>query len=103
MSSPAHRLFVLTMVLALGRVAGAQSLPSGPIRAMDGQVLVSGEAVATFSASDEVAYFNYTDYEHNALRLLRVSLSAAWQPARRIAFVGELRSEDLNRPRAYAA
>jgi hypothetical protein len=70
---------------------------------MDGQLLVSGEVVATISDPDAIGFFNYTDYEHNALRLFRFSLSGSWQPARRIAFVGEMRTEDLDRPRAYAA
>jgi hypothetical protein len=70
---------------------------------MDGQLLVSGEAVATIGDSDHIAFFNYTDYEHNALRMFRFSISGAWQPARRIAFIGEVRTEDLDRPRAYAA
>ncbi len=70
---------------------------------MDGQILVSGEVVATLSDSDDESYFNYPDYSHNALRLFRVGLSGAWKPARRLAFVGELRTEDLDRPRAYAA
>ena len=81
----------------------AQSLPAGPVRALDGQVLVNGEVVATIAAEDESAYFNYTDYEHNALRLFRLALAGSWQPARRLAFVGEVRSEDLEWPHAYAA
>ena len=85
------------------RGAIAQTLPTGPVRAMDGQVLVSGEVVATIGAADDIAFFNYTDYEHNALRLFRFSLSGAWQPARRLAFVGEVRSEDFERRSAYAA
>jgi hypothetical protein len=96
-------LIVLATMLAFPRGSAAQSLPSGPIRAMDGQLLVSGEAVATVSDTDDITFFNYTDYEHNALRLFRVALSGAWQPARRLAFVGELRTEDLDRPHAYAA
>ena len=35
----------------------------------------------TFGDSDDVAYFNYTDYEHNALRMFRAALSASWRPA----------------------
>ncbi|MEO7272263.1 MAG: hypothetical protein ABIX28_09850 [Vicinamibacterales bacterium] len=94
---------VLAARLAGPNAALAQTLPAGPVRAMDGQILVNGEAVATIAAADDVAYFNYTDYEHNALRLFRLAVTGSWQPARRLAFVGELRSEDLDRPRAYAA
>jgi hypothetical protein len=53
--------------------------------------------------SDENAFFNYTDYEHNALRLFRAALTASWRPASRLAFVGEVRTEDLNVVRPYAA
>jgi hypothetical protein len=73
------------------------------VRALDGRLLVSGEVVATMSGSDDGAYFNYMDYSHDALRLFRVGLSGAWKPATRLAFVGELRTENLERPRAYAA
>lgn len=102
---PPHRLGAIVVAALLVGSAGAiaQTLPTGPVRAVDGQVLVNGEAVATFAADDETAFFNYTDYEHNALRLFRVSLAGAWQPARRLAFVGEVRSEDLEWPHAYAA
>ena len=94
---------VLAAMLAVPLGSAAQSLPSGPIRAMDGQILVNGEVVATLGAKDDVAFFNYTDYEHNALRLFRFSLSGAWRPARRLAFIGEMRTENLDAPQAYAA
>jgi hypothetical protein len=96
-------LLVLLALCACPGPALAQTLPTGPLRALDGELLVSGEASVTVGDRDDVAYFNYTDYEHNALRLFRVSLAGAWQPVRRLAFVAELRSEDLDRPRAYAA
>ena len=66
------------------------------------QVTVSGEATATFGSRDNVAFFNYTDYEHNALRMFRVSLAGMWQPAARLAFLTELRSEDAQRVIPYA-
>jgi hypothetical protein len=80
-----------------------QVLPAGPIETARGTVTVSGEVTATAGAKDDTAFFNYTDYEHNVLRLFRLALSAAWQPVSRIAFVGEVRSEDLEQARAYAA
>jgi hypothetical protein len=66
------------------------------------QVTVSGEATATVGGRDEVAFFNYTDYEHNALRLFRVSLAAMWRPASRLAFLAELRSENAQGVIPYA-
>ena len=81
----------------------AQSLPAGPVSAFDGRLGVGADVVATFGAHDEEAYFNFTDYEHNTLRMFRVALSAAWRPISRLAVVGEIRSEDLDSVRPYAA
>lgn len=88
---------------AVAAPASAQALPAGPVRAFDGRLVASGEVTATFGARDRSAYFNYTDYEHNALRMLRIALSAAWRPTDRIAFVGELRSENVEYLRMFAA
>jgi hypothetical protein len=101
------RLFVGIALLALIFLAPgsglAQTLPSGPATALDGRLAVGAEVVATFGNKDDIAFFNYTDYEHNTLRMFRVALSAAWRPASRLALVGEIRSEDLNQVRPYAA
>lgn len=66
------------------------------------QVTVSGSATATIGSRDEIAFFNYTDYEHNALRMFRVSLAGMWRPAERLAFLTELRSEDAQHVIPYA-
>src|SRR5688572_4438160 len=85
-----RRLALLLLLVCLG---------PAPARA---QVTVSGEATATLGARDDIAFFNYTDYEHNALRMFRVSLSGMWRPASRLAFLTELRSEDVQRVIPYA-
>jgi hypothetical protein len=92
------------LLLAVGTPAGAQAqwLPEGPITAARGTVTVAGEVTATFGSRDETAFFNYTDYEHNALRMFRLSLSGMWRPAARLAFLTELRSEDVQRVIPYA-
>ena len=78
----ARGLGVLLLSLsAMAAPAAAQSLPDGPVRALDGRLTVSGEVLATAGARDHDAYFNYTDYEHNALRLMRVGLTGLWRPA----------------------
>src|SRR5688500_6620336 len=66
------------------------------------QVTASGEITATFGGRDEDAFFNYTDYEHNALRMFRVSLAGMWRPGPRLALLSELRSEDAQRVIPYA-
>ena len=80
----------------------AQALPAGPIETARGTVTIAGEVTATAGARDEEAYFNYTDYEHNALRMFRLSLSGMWQPSARFAFLTEVRSEDVEQVVAYA-
>jgi hypothetical protein len=79
-----------------------QALPAGPIETGRGTVTISGEVTATAGSQDETAFFNYTDYEHNALRMFRLSLSGMWRPSSRIAFLTEVRSEDLQRVIPYA-
>lgn len=98
-----RRIAVLLLLLCSPPAGGrAQGLPSGPITAAHGTVTVGGEATLTAGSRDDVAFFNYTDYEHNALRMLRVSLSGMWRPSTRLAFLTELRSEDAQRVIPYA-
>ena len=99
--NPAVWLSLLLMLLP--RAAFAQALPAGPVSAFDGQLGVGAEVVATIGDRDTSAFFNYTGYEHNVLRMFRVALSAAWRPVEPVAFVAEVRSEDLDQVRAYAA
>ena len=96
-------LLLLALCTASPHPAWAQSLPTGPVSAFDGRVAVGGEVAATFGAEDHLGYFNFTDYEHNTLRMLRIALSASWRPLTRLALIGEVRSEDLGSVRPYAA
>ena len=93
----------LAALLQVGAPAGAQTLPSRPIELADGQLVLSAEVGASISAEDRPGYFNYTDYEHSSLRLFQAAFTAAWQPAARLAFLTEVRSENLDTPRFYAA
>jgi hypothetical protein len=99
------KILPIASLVALLIPAGAagQQLPSEPVRLFDGRVRIGGEISATFGSHDEETYFNYTDYERNALRTFRAAVSGVWQPADRIAFLGELRTEELERFGAYAA
>jgi len=94
---------VVAVWLLVPRPALAQPLPTGPVSAFDGRLAVGAEVVATIGERDDVAFFNYTDYEHNTLRMFRLAMSASWRPVSRIAIVGEIRSEDLDWARPYAA
>src|SRR5579859_297120 len=80
----------------------AQMLPTGPIELARGTLTVGGDVTATFGAKDDTAFFNFTDYENNALRMFHVSFTGMWRPTERFAFVTEVRSEDLQRVIPYA-
>ena len=99
---PFSSLLVLSCLLGAAR-ARAQPLPEGPVQAFDGRVTVGAEVTATAGNGDKVAFFNYTDYEHNALKLMRLGLSGVYRPAEWLALVGEVRSEDMEHPKPYAA
>jgi hypothetical protein len=90
------------MVVVVPAGLGAQGLPSAPIQAAGGRVVVSAEVSAAAGPTDEGAYFNYTDYEHSALRLFRLALSAAWRLDRRVSVLGEVRTENWDTLRTYA-
>ncbi len=98
-----NRLLLGAACLLLAVRAGAQGLPEGPIRTADGRVTVGAAVVATMGPTDNEAYFNYTDYEHDAMRLFRLSASAVWKPADWLALATEVRSENLETPSIYAA
>lgn len=87
------------------RPVSAQSWPEGPVvveLGAAGRLVVGGEASAAAGRKDTTGFFNYTGYEHNTLRLVRLALAARWQPAGRVAVLGDLRSENFEAPRAYA-
>jgi prepilin-type processing-associated H-X9-DG protein len=94
-------LVCLCLWLGSGSGAHAQTLPAGPVVFADGHVTVAGDFSASFGSSDP-GFFDYTDYEHSALRSMRIDISGVVKGGERIAFVGELRTENLERPQAYA-
>ena len=74
----------------------------GPVQLFDGAVRIAGEASASVGERDYDAFFNYTDYERNALRTVRLSGTVLWQPASAVAFVAELRADDFDQLTASA-
>lgn len=96
------RAFAAWAALAVPTTAGAQHLPAGPIETANGAVTVGGSVDLTAGSRDDTAFFNYTDYDHNALRLVRLSLTGMWRPSGHFAVLTEIRSEDFNQIGAYA-
>src|SRR4051812_36927161 len=79
----------------------AQTLPSEPIAFANGRVTVGGDVSATFG-SDDPGFFDYTDYEHSALRMLRVDIAASAKLNPHVTLLGEVRTENIDSLRPYA-
>ena len=99
-------LFVSFVVPVTGASAGAQTLPSSPIVFADGHVTIGGDVSASVGTDDgsreRPGFFNFTDYEHSALRTLRIDVSGTVKGGERFTIVGEMRTENFDRPQAYA-
>jgi hypothetical protein len=93
-------LLALWLVLA-GATAAAAQVPTEPITAADGRVVLGAEVSATV-ASEDPGFFNYTDYEYSALRNVRVGLAAEVRASRRIQVLGELRIDHGSHVQPFA-
>jgi hypothetical protein len=89
------------LLVCAARLGTAQTLPSEPIALADGRVTVSGDVSAGYGSVDP-GFFNYTDYEHSALRLFRVDVAAAVKAGPHFTLLAEIRSENLDTVRPYA-
>jgi len=96
-------LFAAGLAVALGgaRAAAGQALPSEPVTLAGGRLTLSGDVSAT-AGSEDTGFFNYTDYEHSALRLFRADLLTSFTINRHVAVLGEIRDENIDTFRAYA-
>lgn len=94
-----RRLHLAAPLLALAAAPPAAAVE--PIRLGGARLSVGGEASFSLAERDR-GFFDETDYQRNALRLARLSLSAELRAGRHLAALAELRSEDLDGPRAYA-
>src|SRR5260370_4873498 len=97
----ARQTAALLAWLGLASPLLAQTLPSEPIALAGGRVTVGGDISASFGSQDP-GFFNYTDYEHSALRLLRIDVSAAAKAGPHFSVLGEIRTENVGPVRAYA-
>jgi hypothetical protein len=93
---------VCGMVGLCAAPAGGQDLPSAPLSFGGGRVVLGTDIAVTFGERDEIGWFNYTDYEHNALRTLRLAVTGEWRIASPLALVGELRAENMSSVEPYA-
>jgi hypothetical protein len=101
---PARRARLCVLVagcLTAASIAHAQILPSEPIALADGRVTIGGDVSASFGSADP-GFFNFTDYEHSQLRIVRVNVSAAVKAGDHLALLGDVLTENLNTIRPYA-
>jgi hypothetical protein len=93
----------LAAAVALGSAGSAfpQVLPSEPIALLGGRVTIAGDVSAGI-APEDTGFFNFTDYEHSALRLFRVDFTTAVTLNPHFAVLGEIRDENIDTLRAYA-
>ena len=93
--------------------ARAQSLPDEPLVAGGGRLTVGGDVSVVgscahsnlpgaASCTDDTGFFNYTDYDHSALRTLRVDVDARLRATAHLSVLGEIRTENGNSLQAYA-
>jgi len=98
------RLAVLLPLIVCAPVfATAQELPSRPISLAGGRITLGTDlSISATPQDDEGAWFNYTDYERNALRLLRLGVTADVRIAERVSLLTEIRSENGGSLTPYA-
>jgi len=93
----------LAMALAgaVSLPARAQTVPSEPIVLAGGRLTLGGDVGVSFAPQDP-GFFNFTDYEHSVLRLLRIDVQAALKAGDHLSILGDVRSENADGPRPYA-
>lgn len=87
-------------VAALAVLAGVPSIARGgqaqePAATPAPRRVTAGAEVSVVAGPvDDEAFFNFTDYEHNALRVARIRLMGEWRVAARFSILGEARTEN---------
>jgi hypothetical protein len=92
------------LAAALPALAAAQAPEYVDGGGLGRHVSAGGEITAVMGERDESAFFNYSDYERNVLRIARVRLFGEWRAASRVSAIAELRTEnsDVMLPALYA-
>ena len=96
-----HRLKATLIAIAVAAPSvRAQTLPSEPIVLAGGHLTLGGDVAVSFAPQDP-GFFNFTDYEHSTLRMLRVDMTAAVKAGDHLSILADVRSENIDRPRPY--
>jgi hypothetical protein len=92
-------VFVALLGLPVAAAAQESSAPAPPAAP---RLTVGGELSATL-APDDPGFFNYTDYEYNALRNIRIALAASVRASDHMELLGEVRLDHADTLRPYTA
>lgn len=84
----AFALLISTLVAA----PAAAQLPDHPLSNASGTVTAGAEISGAISRRDDTAFFNYTDYDNDALRMARLRLMTEWRPHAQWSLVAEVRA-----------
>ncbi|HKY20203.1 MAG TPA: hypothetical protein VJM31_03195 [Vicinamibacterales bacterium] len=95
---------VLALLMCAATAADAQDLPYRPVSLAGGRIVLGTDLIVSATPQDdgEGAWFNYTDYEHNALRLLRLGVTADVRLTDRLSVLTDVRSDNGDAVKAYA-
>src|SRR5262245_12261015 len=92
---------LVLIVAGFAGVADAQVLPSEPLAFGGGRLTIGGDISASYGSPDP-GFFDYTDYEHSALRMLRINVSAVVKANDHFAILGDVQTENFDSVRPYA-
>jgi len=79
----------------VGAGRAAAQVPSEPLAFGGGRVTIGADVSASFGGADP-GFFNYTDYDHSALRTLRIDVTGAVRAGRHLTLLGEMRTENVD-------
>ena len=92
-AQPALAVLLALTCLPAGVVpASADDWIDTPVTLFDGRVAVGGEALVTIAPEDK-GFFNYTDYDRSALRLVRFGVVTTVRANDHVSFLAEVRAE----------
>jgi hypothetical protein len=105
-------VFLVSLLVAGTLRAEAQVLPSEPVTFGTGWLTIGADVSATASCASvqgnssrcttDTGFFNYTDYQHSALRMLIVGITTEVKAGDRLSVLAEIRSENGGLPDPYA-
>jgi len=87
---------LVASLLTAACVASTAAAQSAPPAEIDRGLKAAGDFSVVWGPRDADAFFNYTDYRHNLLRLARLRLAAEWRVRRGVSFLGQVQAENTD-------